>query len=219
MQPVREKRLSIEPSLSQEGNHVVWKNAKPPQCLDSTEKVRYLPSEIKVSKTVRKRASSAMCSFTRKQQTEKSKEAITEDRSSVSECEEILASTKEDSKIKQAPLNSNCGIIAHSDVGLDSHSNMDDVMSTVSDLSDLSVMSLGHSKIANGSFRHPRQAMDGKTPRLKRTQSDSHHDILFKSFFSSQEKGDYEITEKLFLYRVLNRKDKHFNPFLNYDLL
>ena len=116
------------------------------------EKIRYSSSDIKISKTGGKRTASAMCSFQRKAQKEKSKLEIKH--RSVSECVEEVEQKSMDLKIKGDPSRSGSSNLTNSDVGNDvPQEKMDDTMSTVSDVSDLSVMSLTYSPALGGLFR------------------------------------------------------------------
>ena len=116
---------------------------------DPLEKIRYLPSEIKISKSGGKRTASAMCSFQRKQNYEvKLKDDIKH--RSVSESTEGNDGNKDEKfKIKSTcSTSSTCSNITFSDVGTsDFPHNNDDVMSTISDVSDISVMSLNPSSL------------------------------------------------------------------------
>ena len=116
------------------------------------EKIRYSSSDIKISKTGGKRTASAMCSFQRKVQKEKSRLEIKH--RSVSECVEEVEQKSINLKIKGDPSSSGSSDLAYLDVGNnDPKEKMDDAMSTVSDVSDLSVMSLTYSPALGGLFR------------------------------------------------------------------
>ena len=116
------------------------------------EKIRYSSSDIKISKTGGKRTASAMCSFQRKVQKEKSRLEIKH--RSVSECIEEVEQKAMDLKIKGDTSSSGSSNLTNSDVVNDvPQEKMDDSMSTVSDVSDLSVMSLTYSPALGGLFR------------------------------------------------------------------
>ena len=116
------------------------------------EKIRYSSSDIKISKTGGKRTASAMCSFQRKAPKEKSKSEIKH--RSVSECVDEVEQKSMGFKIKGDPPSSGSSILAYLDGGNDApQEKMDDAMSTVSDVSDLSVMSLTYSPALGGFFR------------------------------------------------------------------
>ena len=117
------------------------------------EKIRYSSSDIKISKTGGKRTASAMCSFQRKVQKEKSRLEIKH--RSVSECVEEVEQKSMDLKIKGDPSSSGSSDLTHLYVGKNDvpQEKMDDAMSTVSDVSDLSVMSLTYSPALGGLFR------------------------------------------------------------------
>ena len=70
---------------------------------DVPEKIRYLPSEIKISKSGGKRTASAMCSFQRKPLAVKSKDDIKH--RSVSECTDNNGLKEDSLKINTASSN------------------------------------------------------------------------------------------------------------------
>ena len=157
------------PLSSHGGNNLLWINEKPTPDISSPQKIRYLPNEIKIYKTGGKRTASALCSFRGKQQEEKSKDASKNHLQS--ESIEVFGSKREGTEIKRYPSTSTCSTFTCSETGGDLHHNMDDVMSTVSDVSDLSVMSLTSSHLdVGGLFRHDRYPMNNKTRLFKRTQ-------------------------------------------------
>ena len=164
-------------------------NHRPPS--DSLEKIRYLPSEIKISKSGGKRTASAMCSFQRKQYVVKSKDDIKH--RSVSECTDNIGVQEDKLKIKPASSNSTfstCSNITFSDVGTDYAHNMDDVMSTISDISDLSVMSFNPSSIeVTRKFRRQKQFLNKSVPHSKENQVIRENIVSNKRLFPADQKG------------------------------
>ena len=168
--------------------HLPLINGNPQQNLHSPEKVRYLPSEIKICKTGGKRTASAMCSFQRKPHNDKSKDAMSH--RSVSECEDVFSRKPDNITIKQISSSTTSKPVAYSDIGKDFQQNMDDVMSTVSDVSDLSVMSLNsHYLGIGGAFRNQKQLTTRKKSRLKKTDTIKENIIKFNNDSNSQGKG------------------------------
>ena len=149
MDNTKDKFLNTHHSSPQKNMNMSSQNGKISHVPDSMEKIRYLQSEIKISKSGGKRTASAMCSFQRKQNFEvKSKDDIKH--RSVSESSEVNDGIKEEQlKIKSTcSTSSTCSNITFSDVGTsDFPQNNDDVMSTISDVSDISVMSLNPSSL------------------------------------------------------------------------
>ena len=190
MENTKEASFTHGHSPHQRNAEFLLKNGKPDQKNHYPEKIRYLPSEIKVCKTAGKRTASAMCAFQRQKQIVKSKDAIKH--RSVSECADVFGSKREDSRIreKETTSSSTCSTITHSDAGLDYQQNMDDVMSTVSDISDLSVMSLNSSHLhIGGMYRHQKQSMIRKTSQLNRAETINENVAQSNNVSNSHEKG------------------------------
>ena len=170
--------------------NISTKNAKHRIPSDSLEKIRYLPSEIKISKSGGKRTASAMCSFQRKQFVVKSKDDIKH--RSVSECTDNNGSQEDNSKIKPPSSNSTfstCSNITFSDIGTDCAHNMDDVMSTISDISDLSVMSFNPSSIeVTRKFRRQKQLLNKSVPHSKENQVIRENIASNQRLFSADQK-------------------------------
>ena len=149
MENTKDKFVNNQTSSSQTKINISSQNGNIGQVPNSIEKIRYLPSEIKISKSGGKRTASAMCSFQRKQNFEvKLKDDIKH--RSVSESTEGNDGINIDQvKIKSTcSTSSTCSNITFSDVGTsDFPQNNDDVMSTISDVSDISVMSLSPSTL------------------------------------------------------------------------
>ena len=198
MEIAKENVLGLIPPIPdyrspQKGNmHLRLMNGNPQQSFNSPEKVRYLPSEIKICKTGGKRTASAMCSFQRKHQIDRSKDAMSH--RSVSECEDVFNRKPDDLKIKQISSSITPKPVAYSDIGLDFQQNMDDVMSTVSDVSDLSVMSLNSSYLGiGGAFRNQKQPKVREKLRLKKAEVIKENVILLNNDSSAQGKGLYSL--------------------------
>ena len=172
MDNTRDRFLNTHNSSTQENMSIPSQNGNISHVPDSIEKIRYLPSEIKISKSGGKRTASAMCSFQRKQNFEvKSKDDIKH--RSVSESSEVNEGIKKEQlKIKSTcSASSTCSNITFSDVGTsDFPQNNDDVMSTISDVSDISVMSLNPSSLeVRRKYRRQKQYLS--------THSKEHHVI------------------------------------------
>ena len=145
---------------------------------------------LRICKTGGKRTASAMCSFQRKPHNDKSKDVAMSHRSSVSECEDVFSRKPDNIRIKQISSSTTSKPLAYSDIGKDFQQNMDDVMSTVSDVSDLSVMSLNsHCLGIGGAFRNQKQLTTRKKSRLKKTDTIKENIIKFNHDSNSQGKG------------------------------
>ena len=152
------------------------------------EKIRYSSSDIKISKTGGKRTASAMCSFQRKAQKEKSKLEIKH--RSVSECVEEVEQKSMDFKIKGDPSSSGSSDLAYLDVGNNApKEKMDDAMSTVSDVSDLSVMSLTYSPALGGLFRQKKPLAKSNSQQSNDTRLSVQNYFPLEAISKSREKG------------------------------
>ena len=152
------------------------------------EKIRYSSSDIKISKTGGKRTASAMCSFQRKAQKEKSKLEIKH--RSVSECVEEVEQKSMDLKIKGDPSRSGSSNLTNSDVGNDvPQEKMDDTMSTVSDVSDLSVMPLTYSPALGGLFRQKKPLAKNNSQQSNGPRSSVQNYYPLEAICKSREKG------------------------------
>ena len=152
------------------------------------EKIRYSSSDIKISKTGGKRTASAMCSFQRKVQKEKSRLEIKH--RSVSECVEEVEQKSMDLKIKGDPSSSGSSDLAYLDVGNnDPKEKMDDAMSTVSDVSDLSVMSLTYSPALGGLFRQKKPLAKSNSQQSNDTRLSVQNYFPLEAISKSREKG------------------------------
>ena len=152
------------------------------------EKIRYSSSDIKISKTGGKRTASAMCSFQRKAQKEKSKLEIKH--RSVSECVEEVEQKSMDFKIKGDPSNSGSSDLTYSDVGYNApKEKMDDAMSTVSDVSDLSVMSLTYSPALGGLFRQKKPLAKNDSLQSNGSRLSVQNYFSLEAISNSREKG------------------------------
>ena len=171
--------------------NVSTQNAKHRMPSDTLQKIRYLPSEIKISKSGGKRTASAMCSFQRKQFVVKSRDDIKH--RSVSECTDNNGVQEDMLKIKPASSNSTfstCSNITFSDVGTDCAHNMDDVMSTITDISDLSVMSFSPSSIeVTRKFRRQKQFLNKSAPHSKENQVIRENIASNQRLFSAYQTG------------------------------
>lgn len=220
MEITKENVLGLIPPIPDhrpphQGNmHLTLMNGgNPKQRLNSPEKVRYLPSEIQICKTGGKRTASAMCSFQRKPQIDKSKDAMSH--RSVSECEDVFNRNPDDLKIKQISASTAPKPVAYSDIGLDFQQNMDDVMSTVSDVSDLSVMSLNSSYLGiGGAFRNHKQLTVRNKSRFKKTEVIKENVIQLSNDSSSQGKGIHCINENICSYIVI-----HYNVWFSHYMI
>ena len=152
------------------------------------EKIRYSSSDIKISKTGGKRTASAMCSFQRKVQKEKSRLEIKH--RSVSECVEEVEQKSMDFKIKDDPSSSGSSDLAYLDVGNNApKEKMDDAMSTVSDVSDLSVMSLTYSPALGGLFRQKKPLAKNNSQQSNGPRSSVQNYYPLEAICKSREKG------------------------------
>ena len=153
------------------------------------EKIRYSSSDIKISKTGGKRTASAMCSFQRKAQKEKSKLEIKH--RSVSECVEEVEQKSMDFKIKGDPSSSGSSDLTHLYVGKNNvpKEKMDDAMSTVSDVSDLSVMSLTYSPALGGLFRQKKPLAKSNSQQSNDTRLSVQNYFPLEAISKSREKG------------------------------
>ena len=152
------------------------------------EMIRYSSSDIKISKTGGKRTASAMCSFQRKAQKEKSKLEIKH--RSVSECVEEVEQKSMDFKIKGDPSSSGSSDLTYLDVGNNvPQEKMDDAMSTVSDVSDLSVMSLTYSPALGGLFRQKKPLAKSNSQQSNDTRLSVQNYFPLEAISKSREKG------------------------------
>ena len=130
MEDTEVKCLNTNQSSLQNNINTSSQNGRSKQTPGTLEKIRYLPSEIKISKSGGKQTASAMCSFQRKQFVANPKDDIKH--RSVSECTEVNGTKEDNLKIKSAGSNSStCSNITFSDAGLDCPQNNDDVMSPI----------------------------------------------------------------------------------------
>ena len=152
------------------------------------EKIRYSSSDIKICKSGGKRTASAMCSFQRKAQKEKSKLEIKH--RSVSECIEEVEQKSMDLKIKNDPSSSGSSNLTNSDVVNDvPQEKMDDTMSTVSDVSDLSVMSLTYSPALGGLFRQKKPLAKSNYSQSNGSRLSVQNHFSLEAICKSREQG------------------------------
>ena len=189
MEDTKIKGININHSSPQTNPSISSQNGKSKQAPDTLEKIRYLPSEIKISKSGGKRTASAMCSFQRKQFVAKPKDDIKH--RSVSESTDGKGSKDENLKIKPSgSTSSTCSNITFSDVGIDCPQNNDDVMSTISDVSDLSVMSLNPSSLeVRRKFRRQKQYMSRYNSISKENQVIRENIVPQNNLFATHQKG------------------------------
>ena len=122
--------------------NLLIKNGKPTKHMNASQKIRYLPDEIKIYKTGGKRTASVLCSFGG-QQHQKGTPKDSATNPDNTERVQVFGSKSANLEIKQGPSSSACSTFTYSDMTVAGvHKDMDDVMSIVSDLSDISVMSL-----------------------------------------------------------------------------
>ena len=155
------------------------------------EKIRYSSSDIKISKTGGKRTASAMCSFQRKVQKEKSKSEIKH--RSVSECVEEVEQKSIDLEIKGVPSSSGSSDLTYLKMEIENDAapqeKMDDAMSTVSDVSDLSVMSLTYSPALGGMFRQKKPLAKSNYSQSNGSRLSVQNHFSLEAICKSREQG------------------------------
>ena len=168
---IEEAGASTSPIPLNENKSLLTKNGKPTKHINSPQKIRYLPDEIKIYKTGGKRTASGLCSFGGKQhQKETLKESATNRVNA--ESVQVFGSKSENLEIKQGPSSSAYSTFTYSDMTVGVHKNMDDVMSIVSDLSDISVMSSPSTHLGMSlTGRHENVAMTRKASSCNMTQT------------------------------------------------
>ena len=172
------------PFLSPRSNNPAGKNEKSG---DSPQKIRYPPDDIKVYKTGGKRTASALCPFRGQQQAAKSlaeTNNLNNDVLAVGHTYEGVETEKSDKNSHKKPHDAkekiSQFILDHEKIipgygpsrsaVSEAKSNTDETMSHVSDVSDLSVMSLSSSHIS-GTVRQERYSTNQIMSTFKRNSA------------------------------------------------